>query len=691
MKTKFLDHIIFSLIVTVAIGHYIVAYAQEDESNVGVIDNRWKLGDVREDYEKYFQLKQKENRQTWRKQLIESTGIAWDLSGAIGMVRGEVDPTVSAAHEFEFDVAGDSAECFRLTVVPLRSDLTDVKVSIGEFRSLTGAHLSIHTLVQTVKGRSDGVWNLAAPSTDDAISRKHKREYVVFASIPQSAVGDEYFGWILLDAKENAGNKPVQLALPLRLRVRGFSLPGRVSYVDKNRLSNATVIHNEHNEFRQLCTMLADKVDSKLSQWAKTEDDRQFVNRCRVLLKKCGSVETTDVNKREDYESLKRELGDKLDRARLVTTCELHNVTIGKNTIPGHTILNSQLYVTHQGEIVVVYPCSVYKSDAVVKSEETFFVLSRDVGLSWEPCKTEDVPGIGYSRAAVLPPDGKTRLEAFSYGWENHPESDRDQLEAKGFYIFDEKEGNTPGVLSVCHRVGMNRSRDGGVTWRTSEIKLPRLMPDLRPHMRGISLHDGVYLYPMYGRYDIKNEKYVSSLVLRTPDGGDTWDIHTIANGMNGYPGAAATGFNETSLVEAPNGDVVAVMRTLDQIELWTAISKDGGKTWSDPRDSGMRGSVPFCVRTSDGYLVCIHGRREKRIFPDGTGMYAGISNDNGKTWRNICLEDCGVQFVDSYAQAVALADGKVFTVYTAPRGLQASCGTLFTPRLLWNSLETSE
>ena len=657
--------------------------AQAVPGGVGVIDNRWKLNEVRKEYEEHAQLKRKEHRQAWKKQRIDASGIAWDLTDTIGMIRGDVDPRATDAEECTLDVTPDSLECLRLTVVPLRSDLTDVKVSVGAFRSVAGTTLPDETAVRTAAISADGGWELAATTTNDTIPATHRCRYLIFVDTPKSAVNDEYFGRVVLDAKEKADGKSVQLVLPMKLCVRGYGVPRGTLRADMPHLSRTALCHDVYEHFRRSRDMLIEELGTRLPRWAKTDDDKRFVDQCQVLAKSGSSVQLADVGKRTDFVTLGREVAAKLDRARLALKSDLHSVTLGRTNTAGHTILNSQLYAPSQRELVVCYTECIYKSDALVEDSKGVYLVSRNDGLNWEPYNSAGVAAL--SQASILP-DGKNRIQAFSYGWENHPESDRAQLEAKGFYIFDAKDGNAPGVLSIDYRAGMKRSRDAGLTWETKEIKLPRFMPDLRCHMMGIALRDGTYLYPMYGRYDMNKEKYVSSLVLRTTDVGDTWEIHTIANAMNGYfdksaRGEAANGFNETSLVEASNGDVVAVIRTTDQIELWTAISKDAGKNWSEPRDSGMRGSVPFCVRTSDGCLVCIHSRREQRIFPDGTGMYAGISRDNGRTWHSICIEDAGLQFVDSYAQAVALPDGKVFTVYTAPRdGRQSSCGTLFTP-----------
>jgi len=138
-----------------------------------------------------------------------------------------------------------------------------------------------------------------------------------------------------------------------------------------------------------------------------------------------------------------------------------------------------------------------------------------------------------------------------------------------------------------------------------------------------IVLSDGTYIQPSVGVHDLKKEPNGgSSLVLRTTDDGDHWEIATVAKPT------PAISFNETSVTQAPNGDLVAVMRTNPQKELWTTISKDDGKTWSAPHDSGMRGSTPWVVTTNKGLMVAVYSRRSTPLFPT-TGMYACVRRDN--------------------------------------------------------------
>jgi Neuraminidase (sialidase) len=206
----------------------------------------------------------------------------------------------------------------------------------------------------------------------------------------------------------------------------------------------------------------------------------------------------------------------------------------------------------------------------------------------------------------------------------------------------------------------MSHSRDGGKTWETKDIKLP-FMAMIAPYGGAIVLRDGTYVQPAQGIFELKKggPDRVSSLALRTEDGGDHWAISTVAKGKD-------FDFNETSIAQAPNGDLVAVVRTTGQKELWTAISKDDGKTWSAPRDSGMRGSTPWVVTTDKGLVVAVYSRRETKLFPT-TGMYACLSRDNGQSWdieHQAMIRDNGSAFVDGYPQAVALPDGSVFAVY---------------------------
>jgi len=353
-----------------------------------------------------------------------------------------------------------------------------------------------------------------------------------------------------------------------------------------------------------------------------------------------------------------------------------HYNTVLSQAEPGKIMGVSQLALLDSGDLLAILPHFRYTSDAVTSDGETRWLISHDGGITWE--KTQPM-GSELIYGAVRLPDG-TLLATGSWGWKNFPDTqeNRQRLADQGYYLFTPEEGNAPGVISICYRYWMRRSSDGGQTWQTTDIKLPRFVSDLRGYREGILLRDGTYILAVYGRFELEKEKYVSGLVLRTEDGGDHWDIHTMAE-------AKDFGFNETSITQAANGDLVALIRTTGQRELWTAISKDSGKTWSEPRDSGLRGSTPYLVTTTDGLVVAVYIRRGTHQGAGGftrTGVFACVSRDNGQSWdtqHQVMLVDTGTETVDGYPSAVALPDGTVYALYTF-HGSSAVGGTRFHP-----------
>lgn len=336
----------------------------------------------------------------------------------------------------------------------------------------------------------------------------------------------------------------------------------------------------------------------------------------------------------------------------------------------GTYIMNApETYLLGDGRLLVIVPLNKYVTDAVTKGIKYAWLVSEDGGISWEPLKKRpadflpidphDYPTDQVHPRALKLSDG-TLLATTSAGYENFPESDREKLIAEGYAVFGHKEGNAPGIVSVINKVVMSRSRNGGKTWEIKDLKLP-FMAKFALYGNAIVLKDGTYVQPAEGVLQVQKDKSYrgSSLALRTEDGGEHWEISTVAKGKD-------FDFNETSITQAPNGDLVAVIRTTSQKELWTAISKDDGKTWSAPRDSGMRGSTPWVVTTNKGLVVAVYSRRSTKLFPT-TGMYACVSRDNGQSWdvkHQAMIRDNGTAVVDGYPQAVALPDGSVFAVY---------------------------
>ncbi len=71
--------------------------------------------------------------------------------------------------------------------------------------------------------------------------------------------------------------------------------------------------------------------------------------------------------------------------------------------------------------------------------------------------------------------------------------------------------------------------------------------------------------------------------------------------------------FNETSLYETPQGDLIAFLRTADFHDATVvARSTDGGKSFQPWRDSGFQGHPHFALRLPDKQVLLIYGYRHQ-------------------------------------------------------------------------------
>lgn len=361
---------------------------------------------------------------------------------------------------------------------------------------------------------------------------------------------------------------------------------------------------------------------------------------------------------------------------------------------PDSITQNPMVAMLDANTLVMFVTQNVYKSDAVVEGVKTRWQVSRDGGRTWErsePISRAEFPTTEdrFPRLAHRLPDG-TLLAAVSDGWQNSPDTpeNRKKFTEQGLYFFSPEEGNAGGTISLSHRAWMQRSTDGGKTWEKRQIQLPVFVAHLCWYGAGVVLHDGSFVQPMWGRFDLKKEpKYVSSMLLRTEDKGENWTIHTIAGPKENFDLA------ETCVTQAANGDLVAIIRTQgpgvaeaegNGRQLWTAISSDGGQTWTPSRDSGLRGSTPWVVTTKDGLVVAVYARRGTDPGWGGfakPGLFGCVSRDHGQTWdteHQVLLRDGGGGNVYGYPSAVPLPDGSVYAAYG--QGLD-TYGVRFHPR----------
>lgn len=230
------------------------------------------------------------------------------------------------------------------------------------------------------------------------------------------------------------------------------------------------------------------------------------------------------------------------------------------------------------------------------------------------------------------------------------------------------------------------RSNDHGMTWSDAN---PVAVCVKEPFAYGkiIELRNGEALCPIWGKR-IADESWRSGLV-RSRDRGRTWGDHaTIGYDSNPtlptpHPSSLAphddvvhcAGFNETTLLELPDGRVLAILRQqgvgLHTRQLFRSWSSDHGRTWSEPEPLSLWGTSPSLHLTNSGQVLL--GYRNHPGNPQGlgtAGVGLSLSDDHGQTWTShVLLEDPNGyryqhDFDAGYPAFLALNDRQTLVVF---------------------------
>ena len=167
---------------------------------------------------------------------------------------------------------------------------------------------------------------------------------------------------------------------------------------------------------------------------------------------------------------------------------------------------------------------------------------------------------------------------------------------------------------------------------------------------------DGRLLLTPYGNNTGDPRRYKHSAVIESRDQGHTWQTLAEIKSNRGYM------LLEPDLVRLGEGRLLVLMRpTMAQSE-----STDGGKTWSEPRDMGVKGHCPYLLLTSKNVLLC--GFRDRA----GRRTCVIASHDFGRTWSEPVELD---RVLGAYPSMVELPDGRILVVYyTEGQGSDIRC-----------------
>ena len=152
--------------------------------------------------------------------------------------------------------------------------------------------------------------------------------------------------------------------------------------------------------------------------------------------------------------------------------------------------------------------------------------------------------------------------------------------------------------------------------------------------------------------------------VMRSTDGGETWDyLSTVA-----YPqpddDAVGEGFGEPTMIRLDNGHLLCVMRSGNYTPLYSAWSSDEGRTWSGPVYTGLeRGLDPCLLKLADGRVLLSYGMRYPAGSRGGPGE-TGPGRDRGEALVKLAISHNGT--------------GKDWQETTIGRGMGSVYSTIF-------------
>ncbi len=261
---------------------------------------------------------------------------------------------------------------------------------------------------------------------------------------------------------------------------------------------------------------------------------------------------------------------------------------------------------------------------ALPRGARIAFVRSSDEGLTWSPPRTlADTPWDDRDPSLTCLRNGTVLCNWFTYYGEFHE--------------------SRPGQPVRFKELWLTASTDHGATWGE-----PRRVPVTEDLCWGASspiveCADGTLLWPVYREY--QNPLRVWSAVLRSTDGGQTWEGPHWVDASN-------PDNDEPALLERSDGSLLCVMRNNAGDSMWWSESRDGGLTWSLSARVGFPGHAPYLLRAPSG--VTLLGHR----LP-GTSLHWSL--DEGRTWAGSLLVDT---CEGAYPSLAALRDGSLLCVY---------------------------
>jgi hypothetical protein len=188
---------------------------------------------------------------------------------------------------------------------------------------------------------------------------------------------------------------------------------------------------------------------------------------------------------------------------------------------------------------------------------------------------------------------------------------------------------------------------------------------------RVIELRNGTLLFPVHTKSGgteesgddatVSGDRTYGPKAIASQDGGRTWthrgDIATSQAGPN---------FDETEVIECPSGKIVAFMRPSfpnnEDMHLYTAVSVDGGASWSPARKHEVWGYPTSPLTMPSGRVLLAYGYR-RPPFGIRARLVDAECEDIDQA-EELVVRDDGAMRDLGYPQSALLNDGTAFVSY---------------------------
>jgi len=246
-------------------------------------------------------------------------------------------------------------------------------------------------------------------------------------------------------------------------------------------------------------------------------------------------------------------------------------------------------------------------------------------------------------------------LFASYFTWQAHPVSEKETL----FDTYSELS-NDKDIIWRCCGIHTAISRDNGYNWEPHGKLIPKeagreVYANAAMHSKAVE-YNGRLLLPI--RVEAP-DSYKHYLVSST-DGGLNWAY--VGEIVRAKP-EKHTYYDEGYLYSAPDGTLTCFFRCYDEGGLMEyCVSRDGGKSWSQPIKSEIWGYPQTITALSGGRALLTYGYRREPWGVRARIVRADLSDLNEA--EETVIYDGGKDGDLGYPSGLELADGKLLVTY---------------------------